>query len=219
MRARLRANPLSLRSAGCRVGGMRHLLLPGTALLLAALTLAGCASTRSASQTSAVPAASGSAVARYMPLAVGNHWTYVVRTDRMNAIRTVRILERRGGFYRDDQGGAFAFDGEGLRDERRYLILAPLAEGHRWESLLEGGRRERYEIVETDGRVTVPAGTFEEVLVVRATSPQGDGTTLEVEWSWAPGVGLIRLRSTAILAGGERVPQAEFELSDYRVAG
>lgn len=186
-------------------------------LSLVALLAAGCAS--APEPRPAAPATRQQpAVARYFPLAVGNSWTYQTRFGGKVERNTVRIEGREGGFFVDNQRGRLAFDGEGLRDERRYLILGPLEPGRSWESHLEAGKTERYEVVATDATVHVPAGRFENVLVVRGTTPVDAATKLEIEWAYAPNVGLVRMVSTAVVGGQERIPQAEIELLSWQLA-
>jgi hypothetical protein len=189
--------------------------LPLAALVVALAT--GCASAPIA-DTPAAAHERQPAVARYFPLAVGNTWTYQTRFGGKVERNTVRIESKEGRFFRDNQRGALAFDGEGLRDERRYLILGPLEPGRAWESRLEDGKTERYEIVRTDATVQVPAGRFDDVLVVRGITPVDAATNLEIEWSYAPGVGLVRMASTAVVGGRERLPQAEIELLSFRLS-
>ncbi|WP_373049090.1 hypothetical protein [Vulgatibacter sp.] len=186
-------------------------------LLVAASLLGACAT---AAPTASAPAAARVQpdVAHFFPLAVGNSWTYQTRFGGKVERNTVRIEEKQGGYFRDNQRGALAFDGEGLRDERRYLILGPVAPGTTWESLLEDGKRERYEIVKTNASVEVPAGRFEGVLLVRGITPVDAATSLEMEWAYAPGVGLIRLASAALVGGRDRIPQATIELLEFRLA-
>lgn len=188
------------------------------AIVLAATSLAACAAERPVPTEPAATAASAAAeIAAFVPLAVGNRWTYVTRFADKVERNTVQIEREEGGFFRDNQRGALSFDGEGLRDEQRYLILGPLRAGRSWESLLPGGKRERYEILRTDATVEVPAGRFERVLLVRGVSPIDAGTDLEVEWAWAPGVGLIRMETTARI-GKERTPQARIELESFQLS-
>ena len=188
-----------------------------TLAFAASILLGACASAQRPAPPPADAAAVYADVARYFPLAVGNRWTYQARLGGRVERSTVRIEEKQGGFFRDNRNGALAFDGEGVRDRDRYLILGPVEPGRTWESLLEDGRRERYEIVQTGATVQVPAGTFERVLVVRATTAADPRSSLEVEWAYAPGVGLVRMASTVISGDGARIPQAELELLSFDV--
>lgn len=187
-------------------------------VVLLATLATGCASAPAARTAPAAAAHPQPEVARYFPLAVGNSWTYQTRFGGKVERNTVRIESKAGGFFHDNQRGRLAFDGEGLRDERRYLILGPIEPGRSWESRLEDGRTERYEIVQTDASVQVPAGRFGDVLVVRGTTPVDAATTLQIEWSYAPDVGLVRMESTAVVGGQERIPQAEIDLLSYQLA-
>lgn len=157
-------------------------------------------------------------LAIYFPLAVGHSWTYRSTVGGKESLREVQIQALEGGFYRDNHGGSLRFDGEGLRDEQRYLVLSPLSVGNRWEAQLPGGIVERYELIADDAVVEVPAGRFEGVLQVRATSQVDPRTKLELEWSWARGVGLVRLRTTAVLDGSARIPQPSQELASFSLS-
>jgi hypothetical protein len=180
----------------------------------AATLLASCAS-GPAPVPATTPASAYADVARFFPLAVGNSWTYQSRLGHQVERSTVRIEQKQGAFFHDNQRGTLAFDGEGLRDQRRYLILGPIEAGRSWESLLENGQRERYEIVQTGATAVVPAGTFEDALVVRGTTPMDPTTSLQVEWTYAPDVGLVRMTSAVLVARKDPVPQAEVELLSF----
>ncbi len=189
---------------------MRH-VLAAVCLLLAA----SCAAPEKAKQP---PAAAAHEPGAYMPLAVGNSWTYETRFGKKVEENTVRIEKQEGGFFRDNQRGAFAVDEKGnLRDERRFLIKAPVKAGTRWASTVDVGKTETYEIIDTDAAVTVPAGTFHGVLLVKGTTQVDAGTELEIVWAYAPGVGLVRMLTTAVIGGRERVPQTEIVLKSHQV--
>lgn len=181
-----------------------------------ALILSACAG--SGAHVQPAPADEGLPLAAWFPLEVGNRWTWQVRTGHQVELQEVRIVERQGRYAIDDQGGALAFDGEGLRDAHRYLVLAPVRRGATWQSTLEDGTVERYEIVATDAQVQVPAGTFDQVLVVRATTPADRRASLELEWSWAPEVGLVRMVSTLVTDRAERIEQMRRELVSWSIA-
>jgi hypothetical protein len=157
-----------------------------------------------------------SPVATYFPLAVGNAWTYETRFGQRVETNTVSIVSAEGGVFTDSRNNRLVLDDEGLRDERRYLLRAPLAVGTTWKSIVDVGKTETYEIADTHATVTVPAGTFEDVILVRGRSRVDAGTELSVEWAYAPGVGLVRIATTARV-GTERIPQARTELTRYQV--
>lgn len=183
-------------------------------LLLAAVSLVACATAGVAPEPRDAPPASP--VATYFPLAVGNTWTYETRFGQRVEENTVSIVAEERGVFTDSRGNRLILDAEGLRDERRYLLRAPLTPGNTWKSIVDVGKTEAYEIVDTGASVTVPAGTFTDAILVRGRSRVDAGTELEVEWAYAPGVGLVRMSSVARV-GKERIPQGRTELLRYRV--
>ena len=185
-----------------------------TVLPIAAAFLAACATAGVAPEPRGAPPASP--VATYFPLAVGNGWTYETRFGHRVEENTVSIVAEEDGVFVDSRGNRLRLDGSGLRDDRRYLLRAPLARGNAWKSIVDVGKTEEYEITATGATVTVPAGTFEDVVLVRGRSRVDAGTELEVEWAYAPGVGLVRI-ATAARVGRERIPQGRTELIAYRV--
>ena len=186
--------------------------------LAAALALILCACAGSTTRVKPGPAEETPPLASYFPLEVGSRWTYQVRSGHQVSVQEVRIVDREGRYFVDDQGGALYFDGDGLRDTHRYLVLGPVRRGATWQSTLPDGRVERYEVLATDAMVQVPAGTFEDVIVVRATTPADERADLEIEWSWAPDVGLVRMTSTLVTDRAERISQAQRELLSHSLA-
>jgi hypothetical protein len=62
-----------------------------------------------------------------------------------------------------------------------------------------------------------PAGTFLHVVTVRNEQPLGQGKGKFVtEWSYAPGVGLVRMK-TAVDDGNNVLPQVSLALVEYRL--
>lgn len=176
--------------------------------------LAGCTS---APEVRPQGAPTGLGPEVYFPLKVGNSWTYETRFGKKVEQNTVKIEKQEGGYFRDNQRGVLAFDPTGLRDERRYLIQAPVTPGTRWKSVVDIGKTETYEIVSTEEVVTVPAGTFHDALLVRGHSQVDAATEIEIEWLYAPNVGLVKMVTTAVIGGRERVPQTEIALRSYDV--
>jgi len=186
---------------------MKRLLLP---LVLA---LASCATANPVS-TAMSPGLERDDLRSFLPLAVGNEWRFRTTDDNRGGSVVIRIEGVEGGFHVDNLGGRFRFDAEGLRDAERYLILAPVEEGHRWESRLASGAVEKYEIVSVDETVQVPAGTFRGGLVVRATTRVDPSTELEREWTWVRGVGPVRVTAAAVRKEG-RIAQPGLELEAF----
>lgn len=155
--------------------------------------------------------------AQYFPLAVGNRWAYRTRFGKTIEENVVTIDRQEGAVFRDNRGSVLGVDAEGVRDERRYLLKAPLTPGATWRSTVEVGRTEDYTVIAIDEPVTVPAGTFHGCVLVRGRSVVDAGTELEIEWSYAPGVGLVKMETTAVIGRKERVPQTVIELTSYKV--
>ncbi len=187
---------------------------PALLTAIAALVITGCASPGGVGVASS-PGLIAETATSYFPLAVGNRWTYLTQVGDRQERNDIRIEKREGGFYEDNRGGRLRFDVEGLRDEARYLIHLPLQAGHRWESRVPGGAVERYEILTTDAVIEVPAGRFQGVLLIRAKTRVDPRTELEREWAYARGVGLLRIETTAVVDGKQRVGQPTIELGEF----
>lgn len=168
------------------------------------------------------PPAPPQAPADYYPLAVGNEWIYrdaspALPAERQGASRTVRILERtKDGYYRDSAGAELRADPDCLHDRDRRLLCAPLEAGRSWSSVVSVSSTERYEIVAVGEKVATPAGTFDGCVRVRARNRASPSSELVNELTFAPGVGLVRIETSAVL-GGKVSPQARFLLERYRV--
>lgn len=188
--------------------------------LLAALAIAACARAPAAPppEPRGAPTAAA-APADYFPLAVGNSWTYLDRSTQQPAPlrRTVRIVERdREGYYVDDQRGALRADPDCLHDRSRRLLCLPFTAGNAWASVVGPSSTERYEIAGVGETVAVPAGTFQGCLRVRSRL-RGGGVEQVAELSYAPGVGLVRLETFAVVSGVAR-PQVRGELESFRLS-
>ncbi len=160
--------------------------------------------------------------ADYYPLAVGNEWVYrdaspALPAERQGATRAVRILERtKDGYFRDSAGAEFRADPDCLHDRVRRLLCAPLEPGKTWSSVVSVSSTERYEIVAVGERVETPAGAFEGCVRVRARNRASPANELVNELTFAPGVGLVRIETSAVV-GGKVSPQARFLLERYRL--
>ncbi len=188
--------------------------LPVLALALAA----GCAHGPAAAPSAAGPA-------DYFPLAVGNEWVYADRSPQLShaeqaaSDRRVRILRRDAqGFYHDDARGQLRADPDCLRDRLRRLLCRPFEVGKGWASVVSVSSTERYEIVGVGERVTTPAGTFDGCIRVRAHNRAGPDTDQVLESTYAPGVGMVRLETFAVVKGVV-TPQVRAELKSYRLEG
>ncbi len=167
------------------------------------------------------PGRRGPSPADFYPLAVGNEWTYADRSPALregaSAERTVRILARDGeGFFRDSQRGELRADVDCLRDRVRRLLCRPFEVGKGWVSVVSETSTERYEIAAVDERVATPAGVFDGCVRVRAYNRAGGGAQYLLETTYAPGVGLVKLESFAVVNGAAS-PQVKAELKSYRL--
>ncbi len=165
----------------------------------ALLALASCATTTTPPSSSSKPASS------FTSASVGSSWTYQVIPGPPEP-QTVTVTGRDDrGFYVDDKGGKFAPRSDGIFDGERFLLKDPVVVGTSWIAVLKGprpevpGPTERYSITATDIDVTVPAGTFSGCAQVTATTPAtdpqtGQPVTLSLEWTWAPGVGIVQFK-------------------------
>jgi hypothetical protein len=184
-------------------------------LLLAILGLAlGCAGAR----TAPAPRGTARAPADYFPLAVGNSWTFLDHSPQQPGAshHTVRIVRRDpDGYFVDDQRGALRADADCLHDRNRRLLCKPIDPGATWSSVVSPSVTERYRIAAVDETVTVPAGTFRGCVRVRSQARTG-GVEQVAELTYAPGVGLVRLETFAVV-NGAAAPQVRGELESYRL--
>lgn len=179
-----------------------------TALLLP--LLAACASTPAPEPTSAAE----DGLAAYAALGVGRVREYEVRYPGQQGRLEVETLKEDEGWFVDDRGGRLRLSADGLRDEDRYLIRRPLQPGTQWSSVLSASAVEHYEIISVGRPCAVPAGRFDDCLVVQARLRRDASMELEAEWLWIRDVGLARIQTVARV-DGRRIPQTVQELVGY----
>jgi len=184
----------------------------GLALVAMAWGGVGCAKRVEVEDTPPAPVGS---VADYYPLAVGNRWTYLVN-GRPDKPVEVKIVKEDGGFFLDSQGGQLTVDSFGIRDQKRYLLRAPLETGRTWTNVVSVSSTEHYRIVRASGPCEAPAGSFEGCVLVEARNRVDAETTLINTFTFAPRVGLVRIQVDAE-RGGRRIPQTWLELTSYQV--
>jgi hypothetical protein len=192
-------------------------VIRGPALLLCA-ALAACAH--------APPEVSGRSPAApdptaYFPLAVGNEWTWIDRSPAAGGAaprqRTVRIVSRDAeGYYVDDARGALRVAHGCIQDRVRRILCAPFDLERSWLSIVSETSTERYQIAATGLTAAVPAGTFDDCILVRARNRAGEDAEVILETTYAPGIGPIRIETFALVAG-RRVPQVKAELASHRI--
>jgi hypothetical protein len=192
-----------------------------TAAILLAAALAACAHAPAPAPPPASPSAPLADPTAYFPLAVGNEWTWMDRSPQSGAgepkRRTVRILSRDAdGFFLDSEKGALRSAHGCIQDRSRRILCAPFDLERSWTSIVSETSTERYQIAAIDVTTTVPAGTFDACVLVRARNRAGADAEILLETTFAPGVGPVRIETFA-LVGGRKVPQVKAELASYRI--
>jgi hypothetical protein len=156
--------------------------------------------------------AEGPQPAAYFPVAVGSRWDYAgIGNEYAAFVRTVTFRQGDKAQVQDDNGGTVVasvfrisaneikrivslpefYENRSLLDAKEnaseVLLRAPLKAGEKWDFAL--GTR----TIDALGvEVTVPAGTFKQVLKMKVTSKGSDWVTYEY---YAPGVGLVKKES------------------------
>jgi hypothetical protein len=187
-------------------------VVSGLGMVAAALVFSACAK-RVEAEEGSTPAPQS--VAEYYPLAVGNRWTYLVNGREDKPVE-VQILKEEEGYFHDSQGGQLRLDAFGIRDPKRYLLRAPLEVGQSWTNVVSVSSTERYQIVQAGASCQSPAGTFQNCVQVEARNRVEQGTTIVGTWTYAPGVGMVRMELVAE-RNGQRIPQTWLELKSYSV--
>lgn len=161
-------------------------------------------------------AARGAEATAYYPLAVGNSWTYELSGTGGQRRETIRIVGRDGAWFLDDHRGRLRYEADGVRDADRYLLRTPVAAGSEWKAV-DNLVVQRFEVVSADASVVTEAGTFTGCAVVRNEQPLAKGAKFVTEWTYAPKVGLVQLRTSTVDARGREQPQTKLALAAYRV--
>jgi hypothetical protein len=188
-------------------------------LLLAAL--AACAHAPAGPGAPPPAAAAASDPTAYFPLAVGNEWTWIDRSPQAGPggakRRTVRIVSRnQEGYFVDDARGELRVAHGCIQDRVRRILCAPFDLDRSWSSVVSETSTERYQVAATGLAATVPAGTFEGCILVRARTRAAEDAEMILETTYAPGVGPVRIETFA-LVNGRRIPQVQAELASHRI--
>ncbi len=155
----------------------------------------------------------------YAPLAVGASWTYAMQFPGQRGEMTVRVVEKKDGFFVDDRNGAFKHTASGLRDRSRFLIRTPLVAGRTWKSIVSPSAVEHYKIASVGGPCDSQAGTFGDCLVVESSLRRDKNVTLRIRWTWARGIGLVKIETEADIQGRGVIPQTRQSLLRYSLDG
>jgi hypothetical protein len=150
----------------------------------------------------------------YYPLAVGNSWTYEYTPGARRD--TIQIVGRDGPWFLDDHRGRVRSDADGVRDADQYLLHAPLTAGAEWTAV-QNLVVQHFVVTSIDANVKTRAGSFPDCVVVRNESPlpQNAGKFV-TEWSYAPRVGLVQVRTQTVTPRGTQ-DQSRLDLVSYRV--
>jgi hypothetical protein len=201
-------------------GKMRGVIRRPALLLCAALAACAHSPAKAPAESPAESPAAPDPTA-YFPLAVGNEWTWIDRSpvagEAAPKRRTVRIVSRDAqGFFVDDGRGALKVAHGCIQDRVRRILCAPFDVDRSWISIVSETSTERYQIAASGLTAAVPAGTFEDCILVRARNRAGDDAEVILETTYAPGVGPVRIETFA-LVGGKKVPQVKAELASHRI--
>ena len=150
----------------------------------------------------------------YYPLALGNSWTYEFTPGSRR--ETIQIVGRDGAWFLDDHRGRVRSDAEGVRDADQYLLHAPLTAGAEWTAV-QNLVVQHFVVASIDATAKTRAGSFTDCVVVRNESPLAQGAGKFVtEWTYAPRVGLVQVRTQTISPRGTQ-EQSRLDLVSYRV--
>ncbi|MBX5480418.1 MAG: hypothetical protein IRZ16_01015 [Myxococcaceae bacterium] len=180
------------------------------ALFSAAVLVTGCATTRGA----ATPEQRRRDLSVYLPLAVGNTWTYDRAFLGEKGEERVEIVKQADGYFVDGRGNALTVDAYGIRDPRRYLLRYPVEAGNSWTTVVSPSSMERYRILDVGFTCEVPAGRFEDCVRVEARNRIDREKTMINEITFAPHVGMVRF-DFFLDASGRRIPQGQMLLKSY----
>jgi hypothetical protein len=157
----------------------------------------------------------------YMPLEVGNCWTYQTWfQDQPQPELEVCIVREEAGFFIDNRPkpSRLRFDAEGLRDGSvRYLLKAPLQAGQKWMSVADVRTVERYEVVSVGENVKVPAGNYDDCVVVRMEVRMTEEQWMFNRMTFAPDVGIVEIKAS-LKQGTKVIPQSHMALKVFKPA-
>jgi len=131
----------------------------------------------------------------YMPLAVGNKWTYSVDYMGQKGEMSVVIEKKEGDWFIDNRGGKLRIDHRGIRDESRYLLQFPLVEKRAWLAVLKPGQTEHFSINKVATTVKTPAGSWDTAVVVATTERKDREKELLSLHYFVPKVGIVKIQT------------------------
>lgn len=181
------------------------------------MVMAGCSHV----ETVDTKKAAGAQLVEYYPLSVGSCWTYATSfQNQAQPDLKVCIVKEEDGFFLDNRPvpSRLRFDAAGLRDGKvRYLLKAPLEEGQKWMSVADVRTVEHYRIEAVGKKVKVPAGVYQDCVVVRMEVRISEENSMINRMTFAPGVGIVEIRAS-FKKGAEHLPQSLMQLKKYEQA-
>lgn len=160
--------------------------------------------------------AEGPGLASYYPLNVGNSWTYEVDMLGSKQSQQISIVGEENGTFKDSAGNELTIDTFGIRDQKRYLLRAPLEVGTKWNNVVSVSSYEQYQIIEAGQDCVSPAGTFHDCMVVEGKNRIEGDKTLVLTLTFAPNVGITSV-VTQLEADGKHIPQTKLQLTAFTV--
>jgi len=154
---------------------------------------------------------------RYFPLAVGNRWSYRAGAEGSSAVEVVEIRSVKDGQYSDSRGRLLWVSPDGLRDQSRVILRAPVEAGRSWTVVLGPDSVEHWRINSVGLPCSAPAGQFPDCVEVESRVAPAEGVQLLNRITFAAGVGMVRIKTTLVRNGVE-TPQTELLLTAYEVA-
>jgi hypothetical protein len=155
---------------------------------------------------------------QYMPLAIGNSWTYAVNYLGQKGKYTVFIVKKEKNAFIDNKNNKLIIDKRGIRDAKRYLIKFPLNDKQPWISIISPIQKEIRRVVKFDAKVVVPAGIFKGCLVVQTDVKMKKGIILHSLNYFAQNVGLVKIQTfLEDTINKKLLPQTETELLNFHL--
>lgn len=131
----------------------------------------------------------------YLPLEVGNQWTYTVDYLGQAGELTIEIVRQEGDWFVDNRGTMLTADHRGIRDHDRYLLTFPLQEKRTWVAFITPTQREERTILSVDTPVDTPAGTFEGAIAVETAIAASPEMILKSVHYFVPKVGIVKIET------------------------
>ncbi len=157
---------------------------------------------------------------QYMPLSLGNSWTYTVNYLGQKGKYTVKIVKKEKNAFVDNKNNKLIIDKRGIRDEKRYLLKFPLNNKKPWVSIISPTQKEVRQVVKFDETVKVPAGIFKGCLVVQTDVQMKKGIILHSLNYFAQNVGIVKIQTfLEDTINKKLLPQTETELLKFNIKG